>query len=166
MDAKMTKPTGLIVDFELAPKTNMGHSSVKNLDLALDLVAKASEKEDEFLVKLELWGVARNSSDDYRKYWAVRIYHNHLGYCAFHYSGNFKMFFAGREEDVSEVPDDMIALEEPNWGLIYFLPKTIFYSFEEIAKHCKTVFESHSVSSFIEVDQKFTIDSLQSMERK
>ena len=76
------------------------------------------------------------------------------------------MLFAGREEDVSEVPDDMIALEEPIWGLTYFLPKTMFYSFEEIAKHCKTVFESHSVSSFIEVDQDFSIDNLQSMERR
>ena len=162
----MTKPTGLKVRFELAPKTNMGSSSVKNLDLALDLVAEASEKEDEFLVKLELWGVKRNSRGDYSKYWSVRIYHNHLGYCAFHNTGNFKMLFAGREEDVSEVPDDMIALEEPIWGLTYFLPKTMFYSFEEIAKHCKTVFESHSVSSFIEVDQDFSIDNLQSMERR
>ena len=86
----MTKPTGLKVRFELAPKTNMGNSSVKNLDLALDLVAEASEKEDEFLVKLELWCVKRNSRGDYSKYWSVRIYHNHLGYCAFHDSGDFQ----------------------------------------------------------------------------
>jgi len=146
----MTSPFDLLVEFELAHNTKMGDVLVSNIDTALTLVHIVSNQEDEALVHLELESVEKYKSDNFSKYWSVRIFSNELGYCAFHNTGNFKLLIAGQKNDLST---DFIALKEPVWDLVYFLPKTMFYTFEEITQHCTDVFESKSVSSFLEIDQ-------------
>jgi len=146
----MTNPFELQVKFELASNTKMGSVLVASVDTALNLVSLVFDQEDKALVNLELRSVKEDGRNDYSKYWSVRIFSNELGYCAFHNTGNFKLLMAGEKKDLST---DFISLKEPVWDLVYFFPKTMFYSYKEITRYCTDVFDSRSVSSFIEVEQ-------------